>query len=109
MRVASVPSLCPTAWSLGFAEATKRTDLISTPGGIRARFHSAFALSDNHAWAWYRTNAMKLHEVWHEGVWIRHPKTGALVVTSGELAISLVDPSEGFHERRDLEERYLDG
>jgi hypothetical protein len=51
---------------------------------------------------------MTLSQVWREGAWIHHPETGALVVTSGSLAISLVDPSEGFHERRDLEERYPD-
>jgi hypothetical protein len=49
---------------------------------------------------------MYLRECWKEGAWIQHAALGALVVTSGALAISLLEPSEGFYERRDLEERY---
>ena len=47
---------------------------------------------------------MQLSECWKVGAWIQHRTVGALVVTSGELAISLLDPCEGFHQRRDLEE-----
>jgi hypothetical protein len=49
---------------------------------------------------------MYLRECWKEGAWITHPSAGALIVTSSRLAISLLDPTEGFHQRPDLEKGY---
>lgn len=51
--------------------------------------------------------AVRLCRWWQMGVWLKQPKMGAIVVTGGKLAISLLSPA-GFMERRNLEERNPD-